>query len=730
MMTVAAGLTPPSQTLNDRIAAVTSADERQNFYLDEILVSPQHNRVALGERSLRLQPKVMAVLAYLAQHQERVISAEELMDQLWKGRVVTPSSVQKSINSLRSTLAELAGEREFVAHFSKRGYQLVVPARFPEPQQASLTVPGKRSGRVAAWIAVCVLMTVAVFTGIRLWVPGVPVPEDKWPRLHVTEFRFSGGFTSDIGHERSAEPHPDGERVAYVRDTDGQEGLQSQILIRDREGRDWPLASADGSWVNLAWSPSGRNLVAVEMRRAEGLPPSPAYYEKPNYLYSFHIFTLDFSGRRLLEKNLLSQWQGAIESVTWWDENTLEFVASQGPDSASERYRYVIAEQQLSMLNPLDSGYSPQQNLVREKISAVLSRRGNKAQVEFLDPGQKRLAAWPVPSTHVEISWIPDGSGVLILEKDTAELYALYWDGSVTPVRLHRDQVLSLSYPRYRQNGQSLLVSAIAAKTHLQRIALDGQSQVLSSDAFYNSFPRFSADGETLVFASLRDGQQQIRSLRGEIEELLLTADKPVTRMIWPDGQDFLLYKSGRAIWVYSFSERTPRRLLERTAGADPLAYDPGSQQLWVTKQTGDARNIWLINLQSRLEKQLTFGAVASALAHDKGMYFQYRGQHGLWTLSDEGPQQVSANLPNNSQLLRVVSGGVYFVVGGPCRESAVQYLDLSTDTITIAAERIDNKVISHDFHPHQGTLQLRCELPESNILEWAADGREFRKSG
>src|SRR5688572_20857342 len=109
------------------VSDVTVADDQQDFYLEQILVAPQHNRISLGEHSLQLQPKVMAVLVYLARHQDRVISAEELMDELWKGRVVTPSSVQKSMNSLRNALAELAGDREFVAHFSKRGYQLVVP---------------------------------------------------------------------------------------------------------------------------------------------------------------------------------------------------------------------------------------------------------------------------------------------------------------------------------------------------------------------------------------------------------------------------------------------------------------------------------------------------------------------------------------------------------------------------------------------------------------------------
>src|SRR5690625_6320246 len=68
----------------------------------------------------------MDVLCYLAQYHERVISNDELIAQVWSGRIVTHGSVQKSINLLRKAWSELVGEQEFVTHYSKKGYQLQV----------------------------------------------------------------------------------------------------------------------------------------------------------------------------------------------------------------------------------------------------------------------------------------------------------------------------------------------------------------------------------------------------------------------------------------------------------------------------------------------------------------------------------------------------------------------------------------------------------------------------
>ena len=102
------------------------------FYLGEMKVLPSRNTIILGDRQMILQPKVMAVLDYLAQHQERVVSGDELLAELWKGRIVTPGSVQKSINSLRKALSEICGDQEMIVHYSKRGYQLVTKPVFAE----------------------------------------------------------------------------------------------------------------------------------------------------------------------------------------------------------------------------------------------------------------------------------------------------------------------------------------------------------------------------------------------------------------------------------------------------------------------------------------------------------------------------------------------------------------------------------------------------------------------
>lgn len=717
--------------------------ERNRFMLGDLLVSPQHNKLSSQGRSLTLQPKVMAVLCYLAQHRDRVVSNEELLDHVWKGRVVTHASVQKSINALRNAFAELAGDKECIAHFSKRGYQLLLPVTPLEPEEpvsqqdsssssstSNKTNPRVRTGLVGAGAVLLLGLVVAVlfFTFRQQNGPEQSISDIE--RHHVTAFKGIMGVTNETGHERGAEPHPDGRRIAYVKDIGNVTGRsQSQIMIRDERGRDWLLASVDGSWADLAWSPSGRNLVATEIRRAEGLPWAPAYFEKPNYLYTFHIFTLDFRGERLIEKNLLSQWQGVVESVTWWDENTIEFIASQGPNSVNERYRYVVADQTLSLHPSPSDGFVPLKSAVRNKISALVSQRRGSAQLEFIDARDQVLARWPLPTSGVDISWIPDGSGILLSETDNQKLYNVYLTGEVEPVVLPPNAGLSISRPRYSNDGETILLSAAQerAEFYLDKTgALASESKVASGN-YANDSPLFSSDGNDIVFLSRRNGNYQLWRWHGQSEEQLFSFTKRPSKILWPADQDFLIYRQGKAIWQYHLGSRTPVQLLEKAERAEPLGYDSVNRSIWLVKQLNDVRNIWRHDLEKGAERQLTFGSVGSAFEYRGNIYFQYTGQPGLWLLSEteQNPRRISVNLPENSKLLRISQDAVFFVSGGPCRESPPQKLDLKTDTVVDAMQRTRTQVISHDFHPQKGVLHSHCTLPESNILKLTAQANE-----
>src|SRR6478735_1295589 len=85
-----------------------------------------------GDRELPLRPKTFAVLRFLAEHPDRLISKEELLEAVWPGLIVTDDTLVQSIGELRRTLGD-DGARLIVT-VPRRGYRFV-PAVAPEERR-------------------------------------------------------------------------------------------------------------------------------------------------------------------------------------------------------------------------------------------------------------------------------------------------------------------------------------------------------------------------------------------------------------------------------------------------------------------------------------------------------------------------------------------------------------------------------------------------------------------
>lgn len=94
----------------------------------EWLVTPSVNQISRNGRQLTLEPRLIDLLVYFAQHPGEVLSRDELIDHVWTRNVVTSHVVTQSISELRKSLKDGDdGSMEYIATVPKRGYKLTVP---------------------------------------------------------------------------------------------------------------------------------------------------------------------------------------------------------------------------------------------------------------------------------------------------------------------------------------------------------------------------------------------------------------------------------------------------------------------------------------------------------------------------------------------------------------------------------------------------------------------------
>jgi len=93
-------------------------------------VDPREGTVSGPGGTVRLEPKVMGVLLALAGRPGRVVSRDELLEEVWPGVVVTEHTLSRCIYQLRHGLVEAGAESDSsgfrpIETLPKRGYRLL-----------------------------------------------------------------------------------------------------------------------------------------------------------------------------------------------------------------------------------------------------------------------------------------------------------------------------------------------------------------------------------------------------------------------------------------------------------------------------------------------------------------------------------------------------------------------------------------------------------------------------
>ncbi len=113
--------------------------ESTPFKLGKWLVQPTLNTLVQGERTVRIEPRYMDLLVYLAKHQNKVVSPDEIHEQVWTGMVVGDHSVYQAIARLRKSLGDSANKPRYIETVPKRGYRLLAAvAPLSEDEEVNL----------------------------------------------------------------------------------------------------------------------------------------------------------------------------------------------------------------------------------------------------------------------------------------------------------------------------------------------------------------------------------------------------------------------------------------------------------------------------------------------------------------------------------------------------------------------------------------------------------------
>jgi TolB-like protein/DNA-binding winged helix-turn-helix (wHTH) protein/Flp pilus assembly protein TadD len=93
-------------------------------------VDPALDEISSADKVVKLEPRNMRLLLYLASHAGRVVGLDELLREVWPNLVVTPQSVYNAIAQLRVSLGDSIDKPTYITTVSRKGYRLIAPVEF------------------------------------------------------------------------------------------------------------------------------------------------------------------------------------------------------------------------------------------------------------------------------------------------------------------------------------------------------------------------------------------------------------------------------------------------------------------------------------------------------------------------------------------------------------------------------------------------------------------------
>ncbi len=166
-------------------------DRLRPFTVGDWLVDPKACLATRRDFQVKLRPQLIDVLVCLARRAGEIVLKDEILAEVWRDQYIAESGLSRCIAELRQILTDDAQEPRYIETIPKRGYRLIAPVAWvtPVPQESAARPeppaepdetrraadaaspppeaprqerrPRARLGRLAAWVAVAVVVAAA-----------------------------------------------------------------------------------------------------------------------------------------------------------------------------------------------------------------------------------------------------------------------------------------------------------------------------------------------------------------------------------------------------------------------------------------------------------------------------------------------------------------------------------------------------------------------------------------
>jgi predicted ATPase/DNA-binding winged helix-turn-helix (wHTH) protein len=108
---------------------------------DDVTIDVDARQIHRAGSEVAVQPQVLDVLIHLIEHRDRLVTKNELLDEVWQHRFVTESALTSRIKSARQAIGDDGREQRLIRTLHGHGYRFVGTVNHPSSSSSEVSLP-------------------------------------------------------------------------------------------------------------------------------------------------------------------------------------------------------------------------------------------------------------------------------------------------------------------------------------------------------------------------------------------------------------------------------------------------------------------------------------------------------------------------------------------------------------------------------------------------------------
>ena len=478
---------------------------------------------------MHLTPKVFQTLRVLFVNRHRIVTRQELIDEVWDGQFVEDATITQTVSVLRRSLVSVPNAPPMIGTFPGRGYRFVAKAEpvpggatSPDVNLPDAVAPGLLSGspdlaqdakssRIPNAVRRSMLHRIAVaLVLVALITYAILMPTESYSRVTISEWNPVAG-TPGMKFEPTLSP--DGEYLAYVlQPASGPAKLV--VSTSGAAGAEETVFDGAGEISSLAWAPDGqkiaflfgsnaaREIVIVDL--AEKTHRSAGSVFPHRYGLPFRMLSWSADGKKIAVSDKEHHDQAFNIRLLHLENGS----------------RTVVSYPHRSTVGDVEPVFSPDGSMLA--FQRMISWVSSDVYATTLPSTEaRRITSRAEPLYGV--NWTPDGENLIysMLRHGEYKLFAHSLAlGTIQDLGAVSKLPFQFSLPRH---GPRIAYANYPLKPGLSILDLTASGADFQPFAYSTSedgSAQFSPDGRWVAFQSSRSGSSQIWLCNAEGEEL------------------------------------------------------------------------------------------------------------------------------------------------------------------------------------------------------------------